>query len=156
VITVGASKSCISLLIETSLVLVVSSPALDRGACLPCDLRRLKHAKAIKAAAIPTMRPPTDPPMAAPNVVGWTDAIAALLAAAAAAWLVVEAIDDEASCASVEEDDLPFADPSLEDAPEDTALEDALLGDVMVEDAMLEDILLEDTLFKEDEDESLI
>jgi hypothetical protein len=128
--------------------LVVSSPALDRGACLPCDLRRLKHAKAIKAAAIPTMRPPTDPPMAAPNVVGWTDATAA--------WLVVEAIDDEASCASVEEDDLPFADPSLEDAPEDTALEDALLGDVMVEDAMLEDILLEDTLFKEDEDESLI
>jgi hypothetical protein len=134
VIAAGASNSCISLLIESSLVSMVSSPALDRCACFPCDPRRLKHAKAIKAAAIPTMRPPTEPPMAAPNVVGSTDAIAALPAAEA---MLAEAPDGSSGTV-------------------DVMLAGVLVGDVLATDALLDAEPAESVSLKDCEDESVI
>jgi hypothetical protein len=64
---------------------VVASPAPDRYECFPepCNARRLKHAKAIRAAAIPITRPPIEPPIAAPIVVCLSDATAEILAAEA-------------------------------------------------------------------------
>jgi hypothetical protein len=66
---VGVAKVCISLLIGWPLV--SASPSLNLDRCRsfsePWDSRRLKHVRAIKAIAMPTIRPPIEPPTAAPT-----------------------------------------------------------------------------------------